>query len=177
MDEQVKIELEPGITFYVQPRTRRWVPSRGRGYTPGYYTATDREMTRKSRMSVHVKNEDVFENMVNRRNRPVDEWRKILRDRVFPKVGLPRTGMKWSQYAYCSCPCSPAFILPGWFDANGPIEKQSWDTCDFTVEIDFAIIVESSASLIDKLEASVRAAQVASHVENLTPVPVELVEA
>jgi len=177
MADQVEIELEPGITFYVRPREQRWVPSRGPGYTRGYYTCTDRDMRRKSRLSVYVKNEEVLENFVNRRNRPVDEWRKILRERVLPKFGFPLTGMKWTPTAYCQCPCSPAFTLPGWFGVDGPVVKQSWSTCDFAVEIDFSLLGESSPSLIDASEVSVRAAQVRSYIDAGLAVPAELVDA
>jgi hypothetical protein len=176
VSDSVEIELEPGITFYVRPREQRWVSPRG-PYDRGYYTTSNRSMARKSRLSVYVKNEEVLENFVNRRNRPVDEWRKILRERVLPKFGFPLTGMKWSQYAYCSCPCSPAFILPGWFGTDGPVVRHSWSTCDFAVEIDFALLGESSPSLIDASEVSVRAAQVAAHLANGVAVPAELVEA
>ena len=33
-------------------------------------------------------------------------------------VGVVQDNMKWSQYAGCSCPCSPGFVLTGRFVDN-----------------------------------------------------------
>jgi len=149
------IELEPGITVTVCERSRRWVSGPlGRGY----YTESVRDMRRKSRIFVFPKNEPLFENMVNRRNRPVDQWRAILKERVNPRLGLPTTGMRWNTKAGCSmCPCSPGFTLPGWFGAEGPLSRDNWNTLDFHVEIDFATLGESGPSTLDADEVSIRA--------------------
>jgi len=172
----VDIPLEPGITFYVRSREQRYIPP-SRPYDRGHYTVSARDMTRKSRLSVYVENESVMENVVNRRNRPVDEWRKILRERVLPRFGLPTTGLRWTPTAYCSCPCSPAFTLPGWFGTEGPLSKQSWGTVDFAVSIDFALLGESGPSLFDPDDVAWRAASVAEHIAQFTAIPAGLVTA
>lgn len=55
--------------------------------------------------------ETVWDNLANRRCRPVTIYRKHLPE-VLKFLGLPAdTKYRWSQYAGCSCGCSPAFIL------------------------------------------------------------------
>lgn len=57
----------------------------------------------------HDQDESVLEQMVNRRNRPYEVFRQFV-----PIVldGAPEgTRVNWSQYAGCSCGCSPAFIV------------------------------------------------------------------
>lgn len=57
------------------------------------------------------KNESVLENLQNRRSRPYSHYR-----RLFPKL-VKMLRLKgelkanWSQYAGCTCGCSPAFIV------------------------------------------------------------------
>lgn len=59
---------------------------------------------------------DVMEDLANRTRRPYTVWRKEVR-RIFAMlseqgiVDLDVTAMGWSQYAGCSCPCSPGFVL------------------------------------------------------------------
>lgn len=56
--------------------------------------------------------ETVLEQFINRRARPVTEYRKNILPEVLNFQGLPAdTKAKWSQYAGCSCGCSPGFIL------------------------------------------------------------------
>ena len=173
----VEIPLEPGLTFYVRPREQHYIRPRSR-YDQGYFTPSDRDMRRKSRMSVYVQNESVEENFVARRNRPVDEWRKILKERVLPRFGLPITGLRWEPYAYCSCPCSPAFVLPGWFGTEGPLSKQSWGTVDFAVNIDFALLGESSSSVLEPGDLARRAAMVSEMLmDSSVSIPAEILTA
>ena len=76
------------------------------------WNVTYRNRKRKSRLSVYGKDvESLADNFVNRTRRPY----KIYRDAAKPfleALGLPTKGLVWSQYAYCTCPCSPAFIMP-----------------------------------------------------------------
>lgn len=63
----------------------------------------------KVRIFMHITDESLAENLVNRRNRPVMEWRKIVQQVLWHyKMD---TKFTFSQYAGCSCPCSPGFIL------------------------------------------------------------------
>lgn len=43
-------------------------------------------------------------------NLPYREFRKVM-PQVFEQLGLESVKFNWSQYAGCSCPCSPGFIL------------------------------------------------------------------
>lgn len=62
--------------------------------------------------------ETLLENLRNRRTRPYKEYRKLIPE-IMEKAGLSELWKKgdikasWSQYAGCSCPCSPGFILSG----------------------------------------------------------------
>lgn len=58
-----------------------------------------------------IKNENVLQNLQNRRCRPVEAYRTLL-PKLFKEIGLDeKTLAKWSQRAGCACGCSPAFIL------------------------------------------------------------------
>jgi hypothetical protein len=60
--------------------------------------------------------ETVFEQLVNRRNRPHKEYRKHM-DKILEACGLPEgTRLRWSQKEICACGCSPAFLYNGWKD-------------------------------------------------------------
>jgi len=72
----------------------------------------------KGRIYVNPTGETVLANLANRRTRPYNEYRKL-----FPQIraelaqqgyDLPETAkISWSQYAGCSCPCSPGFVVQG----------------------------------------------------------------
>lgn len=68
----------------------------------------DKWSTTKSRLFLWVEDEDVFENLQNRRDRLVTEYKKLLAP-VFQMLGVNKA--RWSQKAGCSCGCSPGFIL------------------------------------------------------------------
>ena len=63
------------------------------------------------RIYVGAKDETVAENFLNRRNRPVEQWRFIVK-LVMDKMGRSTKGLRWSQRAGCRCGCSPGFIAP-----------------------------------------------------------------
>ena len=61
--------------------------------------------------------ETVLEQLFNRKDRPHAEWRKTVIPEVLKELNLSAdTKVRWSQYAGCTCPCSPAFIIQ---DTNG----------------------------------------------------------
>ena len=71
----------------------------------------DRSYTSAPRMYVDVKDETIFDNLANRKRRPYNVYKTLLWSLNFK--GVLRLGkLQWSQYAGCSCPCSPGFILP-----------------------------------------------------------------
>ena len=71
-------------------------------------------LNRQTNVHVHVKNEDVIEDMKNRRTRPYTEWKKNLlplaAKLIFDETGLIMgSKISWNQRLGCSCPCSPGF--------------------------------------------------------------------
>jgi hypothetical protein len=71
------------------------------------------EKIKKSRVYVWVEDEGVLDNLNNRVNRPVALWKEIAL-KGLREIGLTEEftgGLKWSQYAGCSCACSPGFII------------------------------------------------------------------
>lgn len=97
-----------------------------------------REATKKARLYVHPKGESVLENLLGptgRRGRPITEWRRdvlpVVVEALRAKGFLPADAVataRWSQYAGCSCPCSPGFIFDApqlrgfevWADVSTP---------------------------------------------------------
>lgn len=71
--------------------------------------------------------ETVLDDLANRTRRPHAAWRKALLP-VLAQCALPTTNVRWSQYAGCTCPCSPGFVLPELVRIDG------W-RMDFTVTI------------------------------------------
>jgi len=57
------------------------------------------------------KNESILAHLNRRHYRPHQEYRKLL-PKVYEQLDFPLgVKAKWSQYAGCSCPCSPGFTL------------------------------------------------------------------
>lgn len=76
---------------------------RTRRYDKGYDKAP--------RMYVGVSDETLFDNLANRKRRPYNVYKTLLHSSDVKRV-LNVGNLQWSQYAGCSCPCSPGFILP-----------------------------------------------------------------
>jgi hypothetical protein len=73
-------------------------------------TRSDRALNKNARIYFSHENESILEGFGNRVARPVDVYRQFLPE-VAKALGLPEnTKFRWSQYAGCSCPCSPGFI-------------------------------------------------------------------
>ena len=71
------------------------------------------ELTKKTRVYVSADIDfNVLEDLENRCRRPHDLYRAPALD-ALRRIGLDEVKMNWSQYAGCSCPCSPGFILTG----------------------------------------------------------------
>jgi len=92
----------PSGTIYIQPR--QW----------SRHTTSFR-MNVRPRVSVWGDKgvETVLDNLNNRTRRPHAEY-KTHALRILAEAGLAFDGskMQWNQYAYCRCPCSPAFVAP-----------------------------------------------------------------
>ena len=66
------------------------------------------------RVYIHMTNETVLENLINRRSRPLNEFRAVLRQ-ALANMGVDQSKItyRWSQKAGCSCGCSPGFVIGG----------------------------------------------------------------
>lgn len=60
-----------------------------------------------TRIYVFPKGETLFDNIVNRRNRPTDMYRQIVMENI---PDISNKNIRWSQKAGCDCGCSPGFI-------------------------------------------------------------------
>lgn len=75
-----------------------------------YLTARGRRAaTKPTRIFLFPVVESVIENLANRTSRPLGLYRKLI-PQILTQAGLPQQKVRWSQYAGCSCPCSPGFI-------------------------------------------------------------------
>lgn len=65
------------------------------------------------RIYVFPKGETVLEHLVERHSRPYSLYRKEVLPEVWAQLGIDPATVKvrWDQYAGCSCPCSPGFIV------------------------------------------------------------------
>lgn len=80
--------------------------------TKSEFTWKDRQKNRSARI-YFFHNENVMENLANRRARSYRDYKKLL-PAIYQELGLPEnTKVRWSQRAGCSCPCSPGFIVQG----------------------------------------------------------------
>jgi len=71
-----------------------------------------------TRIYFFFEKETITENLFyGRHNRPQREFRKLLPE-VFKKMNKEPMEVKWSQFAGCSCGCSPGFIAKGMKGVN-----------------------------------------------------------
>jgi hypothetical protein len=101
---------------------------------------TYRERNSKSHLSVNMLGESVWDNLMNRRNRPTKIW-KMVGETALASLGMEEelfAKMYWSQKAGCGCGCSPAFIMPNVFgyyfsikvEADPMLEKEEKELPD-----------------------------------------------
>lgn len=93
--KEIEIEVRGG-KLVIMPRrnTRGW-----------------RDFGKAPRMYVHVSDETIMDNLVNRKRRPYNVYKTLIHASDVSDV-LNLGKLSWSQYAGCTCPCSPGFILP-----------------------------------------------------------------
>jgi hypothetical protein len=68
----------------------------------------------RATISVNVKDESVMENLMYRKSRPTKLYRDIIkqvRDQIQTEHNINLSEFVWSQTAFCSCGCSPAFLV------------------------------------------------------------------
>ena len=68
----------------------------------------------ETHIHVGITNENVLENLINRRQRPYTTWKKellpLVAKLIFEETGLIMgSSISWNQRLGCSCPCSPGF--------------------------------------------------------------------
>ena len=73
-----------------------------------------KEWVKQTRIYVWPQGESIMDNLMNRKQRPYTAYKKEVIPAVLKAMGLPAdTKVRWSQYAGCSCPCSPGFVVDG----------------------------------------------------------------
>lgn len=116
------------------------------------YNETWRERKRKSRLSVYGKDvESLADNFVNRTRRPYKVYREAAKP-FLEALGLPTKGIVWNQYAFCSCPCSPAFIMPTAIIRKVGYSYSSYSRKSSVVEaiVDISINIHESLPMVDE---------------------------
>lgn len=116
------------------------------------YDETYRERKRKSRLNVYgTAVESLAEDFVNRTRRPYKVYRQAAKP-FLEALGLPTKGLVWNQYAYCSCPCSPAFVLPQPFIRPVGFEYSSWNKTTRVVNaiVDIDITIHEELPMVDE---------------------------
>lgn len=80
---------------------------------------TQREYFKEPRVYVDIEGETLMDDLMNRRSRPYNVFRKVVQDQALEALGVTSDTHKlaWSQYAGCTCPCSPGFIVKRKVDA------------------------------------------------------------
>lgn len=67
----------------------------------------------KPRIYFFHSGETIVDNLMNRRSRPSNLYREVLKT-IFEQLGMDsKTKVVWSQKAGCRCGCSPGFIVQG----------------------------------------------------------------
>lgn len=78
-----------------------------------HWRRNDDKPERRTRIHVDTSNLgvlDVMEDLANRMRRPHQVWRPMVAA-ALTQLGYPNARFYWSQYAGCTCPCSPGFIM------------------------------------------------------------------
>jgi hypothetical protein len=102
--EKARGGWKPGTDYQWTDTNGRTHWNRGRGHRE----RDERE--NKTRLYVFPEEWSVLENLIDRESRPTAIYRLAL-PAVFEKLGIAPVKARWSQYAGCSCPCSPGFVI------------------------------------------------------------------
>lgn len=75
------------------------------------------EKRRKGRIYFSVQGETIYENLINRHDRPHKVYRTMivpaLKQLGYTYEEIQSLKFRWNQKAGCSCPCSPGFLVEG----------------------------------------------------------------
>ena len=75
-----------------------------------HWRRNDDNPRRRTRIHVDTAKFSVLEDLTNRLRRPHQVWRPMVAA-ALTQLGYPQARFYWSQYAGCTCPCSPGFII------------------------------------------------------------------
>lgn len=81
-----------------------------------------RDYAKKPRVYVWPQGETILQNLQERKNRPIRLFRDLA-VKALAEHNITATKMRWSQYAGCTCPCSPGFILEQFESPDIPARK------------------------------------------------------
>jgi hypothetical protein len=80
--------------------------------SPNGHDRFSRRPTPKPRIYCHPVGETILDNLRNRHSRPYNLYKPLVKAFLEEQgVDTTKVRVRWSQYAGCSCPCSPGFIL------------------------------------------------------------------
>lgn len=68
----------------------------------------------RATISVDIKDESLMDNLVYRKSRPTKIYRDIInqvRAQITDEYEIDLSEFVWNQKAFCSCGCSPAFLV------------------------------------------------------------------
>jgi hypothetical protein len=68
----------------------------------------------RATISVYVNEESIMENLIYRKSRPTKIYRDIInqvREQIQEEYKIDLSEFVWNQRAFCSCGCSPAFLV------------------------------------------------------------------
>ena len=116
---EFKVEIEESPhkrTWGWYEEKRKWIPELEKSIVVGsvfrrHHRASELP-TGHSIVYLSIQGESIMENLENRRNRPHAVLRPFVLE-ALREAGVQVSGLRWSQKAGCSCPCSPGWILQG----------------------------------------------------------------
>ena len=97
---------------------------------------------KKPRVYVDVADEGLIENLENRRNRPVKLYSQIVKT-ALTEAGIGIEKLLWSQYAGCTCACSPGFVLSTTGKKLGYRQHDEYAQCSIWVVIKKQALVQN----------------------------------
>ena len=126
IDDIIESVSNPQFDISIEVRKRDSNRMRNRDRWRDYWSNT--------KIYVFPKGEYFLNQLMNRKSRPYKMYRKEIIPTVLESLNWePDTKIRWSQYAGCSCPCSPGFRVNSYIQ-NHPLN--SWYDIFVTAEIE-----------------------------------------
>lgn len=119
-----------------------------------------REYSKAPRVYVWPEGETILDNLANRKTRPYNEFRKLVEQPALAALGLDSKThrLAWSQYAGCSCPCSPGFIVKSRDGHDYRSSKKVDLHCTVVDDGSAQLLVEAPATNADELAEQMKKA-------------------